>query len=317
MNRLFEMLERLSLRSKLIIGFAALLILILILGVQSLRTQYSLRTEMQQLYQQDLVGIQHVQEVRVQLPHLLLAMQRAIATNNADIRISARAQMDVAQARLHEALEQVRPTLRRQSSVSSLLEFEMVLKRLQKDGDEALELAGKGSLGQALMLLNSKDFLALEQGGDGLLNKIEKNKEADIHDTAKNLAEYAERSTAITSILLLGGSTLALLLTWLVSYSIRVPLNRVRVAVDELASGKLDGHIPHTDLRNETGDLARAIATLQLEACQLERQRWIKTTRRSCKWICNRRRRRSSWPRLFQPHRAAVGHVPGSALRSL
>ena len=69
MNRLFEMLERLSLRSKLIIGFAALLILILILGVQSLRTQYSLRTEMQQLYQQDLVGIQHVQEVRVQLPH--------------------------------------------------------------------------------------------------------------------------------------------------------------------------------------------------------------------------------------------------------
>ena len=50
MNRLFEMLERLSLRSKLIIGFAALLILILILGVQSLRTQYSLRNEMQQLY---------------------------------------------------------------------------------------------------------------------------------------------------------------------------------------------------------------------------------------------------------------------------
>lgn len=276
MNRLFEMLERLSLRSKLIIGFAALLILILILGVQSLRTQYSLRNEMQQLYQQDLVGIQHVQEVRVQLPHLLLAMQRAIATNNADIRISARAQMNVAQTRLHEALEQVRPTLRRQSSISSLLEFERVLQRLQKDGDEALEFAGKGSLGQALMLLNSKDFLALEQGGDGLLNQIEKNKETDIHDTAKNLAEYAERSTAITYILLLGGSTLALLLTWLVSYSIRVPLNRVRVAVDELASGKLDGQIPHTDLRNETGDLARAIATLQVEACQLERQRWVK-----------------------------------------
>ncbi|AZZ76731.1 diguanylate cyclase [Pseudomonas sp. RU47] len=276
MNRLFEMLERLSLRSKLIIGFAALMTLILILGVQSLRTQYSLRNEMQQLYQQDLVGIQHVQEVRVQLPHLLLAMQRAIATNNADIRISARAQMDVAQARLHEALEQVRPTLRRQSSISSLLEFERVLQRLQKDGDEALEFAGKGSLGQALMLLNSKDFLALEQGGDGLLNQIEKNKEADIHDTAKNLAEYAQRSSMITYVLLLGGSTLALLLTWLVSYSIRVPLNRVRVAVDELASGKLDGQIPHTDLHNETGDLARAIATLQVEACQLERQRWVK-----------------------------------------
>ncbi|VVO04730.1 Sensor histidine kinase RcsC [Pseudomonas fluorescens] len=276
MNRLFELLERLSLRNKLIIGFAALLMLSLVLGVQSLRTQYSLRYEMQQLYQQDLVGIQHVQEVRVQLPHLLLAMQRAIATNNADIRISARAQMAVAQKRLLDALEQLRPTLRRQSSLNSLLEFEVVLRRLQKDGDDALEFAGKGSLGQALTLLNSKDFLALEQGGDELLTQIQNNKEADIHDMAKSQVEYAQRSSTITYVLLLGGSTLALLLTWLVSQSIRVPLNRVRVAVDELACGKLDGQIPHTDLRNETGDLARAIATLQLEARQLERQRWVK-----------------------------------------
>ena len=106
--------------------------------------------------------------------------------------------------------------------------------------------------------------------------QIQKNKEADIHDMAKSQVEYAQRSSMITYVLLLGGSTLALLLTWLVSQSIRVPLNRVRVAVDELACGKLDGQIPHTDLRNETGDLARAIATLQLEARQLERQRWVK-----------------------------------------
>ena len=77
MNRLFEMLERLSLRSKLIIGFAALLILILILGVQSLRTQYSLKNEMQQLYQQDLVGIQHVQEA-VSYTHLTLPTKRIV-----------------------------------------------------------------------------------------------------------------------------------------------------------------------------------------------------------------------------------------------
>ena len=43
LNRLFELLERLSLRNKLIIGFAALLMLSLVLGLQSLRTQYSLR----------------------------------------------------------------------------------------------------------------------------------------------------------------------------------------------------------------------------------------------------------------------------------
>ncbi|MNM25624.1 Signal transduction histidine-protein kinase BarA [compost metagenome] len=276
MNRLFDLLERLSLGSKLIIGFAALLALILLLGVQSLRTQYSLRSEMQQLYQQDLVGIQHMQELRVQLPRLTQALQRAVATSNANTRISARAQMEAAQTRLLEALAQVRPTLRRQSSVTRLAAFDVLLQRLRKNGEQALELAGKGALGQALTLLNSEEFLALEQESDALLILIENNKEADIHDTAKNLADYAQRSSTITYVLLLGGSTLALLLAWLVSRSIRVPLNRVRAAVDELAAGKLDSRIPHTDLHNETGDLARAIATLQLEACQLERQRWVK-----------------------------------------
>lgn len=276
MHRLFELLERLALSSKLIIGFAALLTLILILGVQSLRTQYSLQYEMQELYQQDLVGIQHVQEVRVQLPRMVQALQRAVATSNADTRISSRAQMDAAQERLQEALAHVRPTLRRQSSITSLVEFEVVLQRLHKQGDEALELAGTGQLGRALTLLSSQGFLALEQQSDDLLIRIEKNKEADIYDTAKSLAEYAQYSSTITYVLLLGGSTLALILAWLVSRSIRVPLNRVRIAVDELASGKLDSQIPHTDLRNETGDLARAIATLQLESRQLERQRWVK-----------------------------------------
>ncbi|UDU79300.1 response regulator [Pseudomonas sp. HN2-3] len=276
MHRLFELFERLSLRSKLIIGFAALLTLFLMLGVQSLRTQFSLRGEMQQLYQQDLVGIQHVQEVRVQLPHLVQALQRAVATSNAETRVSARTQMDIAQQRLQEALAQVRPTLRRQSSVTSLVEFEVALQRLQKQGDEALELVGTGQLGRALTVLTSQAFIALEQECDDLLIRIENNKQADIHDTAKSLADYAQHSSVLTYILLLGGSTLALMLAWLVSRSIRVPLNRVRIAVDELASGKLDSQIPHTDLSNETGDLARAIATLQLEARQLESQRWVK-----------------------------------------
>ncbi|OLT99319.1 GAF domain-containing protein [Pseudomonas reinekei] len=48
------------------------------------------------------------------------------------------------------------------------------------------------------------------------------------------------------------------------------------MAVDQLAAGQLDQPIPHTDLNNETGDLARAIAKLQTESQQLERQRWIK-----------------------------------------
>lgn len=276
MNTLNDLLERLSLRIKLIIGFSALLGLILLLGIQSLRTQQSLKSDMQQLYQEDLVGMQHVQEARVQLPHLVQALQRAVGTSNAQTRITALAQLEHAQTRLHDAIARLRPTLHRQASLVSLNEFDAVLLRLQQIGEEALQQAGKGYLGQALTQLNSPQFLELEQRSDALLNQVADNKEADIHDTAKQLAEYAERSSSVTYALLLGGSSLAVLLAWLVSQSIRRPLNRVRAAVDDLAAGKLDGQIPHTDLNNETGDLARAIATLQLGSRQLERQRWIK-----------------------------------------
>ncbi|WP_433741062.1 response regulator [Pseudomonas putida] len=275
MNRVFSLLERLSLRHKLFLGFTALLALVLVLGVQSLRTQESLKREMQRLYQQELVGVEHLHEARVQMPHLIQALQRAVGSRNADIRAQAVAQMRGAQARLREAMTLAMPTLWRQENQIRLAEFEVMLDRLQHDGEQALQLSNEGNVVQALQLLNSDDFQKLDEQGDELLNAMAQIKAVAIHDTAKQIAEFAERSTTLTYQLLLGGLSLALLLAWLVSRSIRQPLNRVRAAVDELTAGRLEQHIPHTDLQNETGDLARAIAKLQAESQQLERQRWI------------------------------------------
>ncbi|HSC82510.1 MAG TPA: response regulator, partial [Pseudomonas sp.] len=91
------------------------------------------------------------------------------------------------------------------------------------------------------------------------------------------ISAYTKQRSVLTYILLLGGLALALVMAWLVSQSIRNPLERVRIAVDQLAAGQLDQPIPHVDMHNETGDLARAIAKLQLEARQLEQQRKVKT----------------------------------------
>ncbi|MFZ6047026.1 response regulator [Pseudomonas sp. CR3202] len=275
MNRVFALLERLPLRHKLVLSFAALLALILVLGVQSLHTQELLKRNMQQLYQKDLVGAAHLQEARAQLPHLVQALQRAVGTSSAEIRVDALKQLNDTRERLQEALAQARPTLRLQQSLVQLAELELLVERIQRGGEEALELAGKGYQGQALMLLNSSEFQDLDQQADDLLNRMAQVKETFIHDTAKQIAEFSKSSTTLTYVLLLGGLTLALLLSSLASRSIRLPLNRVRAAVDHLAAGQLEQHIPHTDMENETGDLARAIAMLQTKAQQLERQRWI------------------------------------------
>ena len=269
-------LERLSLLHKLIIGFAALLLLVLVLGVQSLRTLESLKRDMQQLYLQELTGMEYLSDARVRLPHLVQALQRAVGTNSAEIRIESLQQLRDTRNRLQLALAHAKLTLTRPENLARLAEFELLLKQLENDSEQAFLLIDQGRQGQALLLLNSTEFQQLDLKADALLDAIAQVKEAAIRDTAKDLADFAERSTKLTYILLFGGLSLALLLSWLVSQSIRNPLNRVRVAVDQLAAGQLDQPIPHTDLSNETGDLARAIALLQTESQQLERQRWIK-----------------------------------------
>jgi PAS domain S-box-containing protein len=317
MTRLLALLERLSLRHKLSLGFAALLLLVLALGVQSLRTQQLLKRDMQRLYQQELVGIEHLHEARVQMPHLVQALQRAVGTSSRDIRIAALGQYRDSLQRLQEALAKTRPTLWRQENQVQLAKLEVLLGRLQRDGEDALQLAGKGYLGQALQLLNSDEFQNLDQQGDELLDQMAQVKEASIHDTAKQIAEFAERSTTLTYELLLGGLTLALLMAWLVSRSISLPLNRVRVAVDELAAGRLEQDIPHTDMHNETGNLARAIATLQIESQQLERQRWIKAQTAQLQADLPQAETPSELAQVFLQHMASMLGICQGVLYSL
>ena len=276
MAGLRTLLERLALMHKLILGFAALLLLVLVLGVQSLRTQQSLKQDMQNLYLQELVGMEHLQEARVQLPHMMQALQRAVGTDSAQIRVESLQQLSDSRDRLQVALANGKVTLRRAENLARLAEFDLLLQQLQGQSEQAFLLIDEGRQNQALALLNSSEFQQLAKQADTLLYAIAQIKEASIRDTAKEIADFAERSTKLTYVLLVGGLSLALLLSWLVSQSIRNPLNRVRAAVDQLAAGQLDQPIPHTDLNNETGDLARAIAKLQTESQQLERQRWIK-----------------------------------------
>jgi len=275
MTRVLAQLERLPLRIKLILGFATLGALVLVLGVQSLRTQDLLKADMQRLYQHELAGIEPLQEARVQMSHLMQGLQHAVGGNNADDRSKGVEQFREARQHLEEALLQTQPTLWREENQERFATFEVLLKRLLHDSEAALELAA-GDQAQALRMINSVGFQGLDERGDNLLKEMARIKQASIHDTAKQIADFAGRSTRLTYQLLLGGLALAWLMGWLISRSIRLPLYRVRAAVDELTAGRLDGTIPHIDLQNETGDLARAIATLQTESQQLERQRWVK-----------------------------------------
>jgi len=270
-------LERLRLRQKLVAGFSVLLLLVLALGVQSLRTQASLNLDMQRLLSEGMIGIVQVKEARVQLAQFELLLYKVAGAPDPVAQDEALQQLDTVRERLQFAVDESRATLLRLENQQRLAVFETMLARAQRTAEEALEQVRLNRPAEAKALLDSERFQQALHAADRQMAEIAAVKDANVRSTIFDIRQFAVASNQLTYALLLGGLAFALLCAWATSQSIRRPVNRLRTAVEQLAGGRLDSVIPHTDYRNETGDLARAIALLQAEARQLDTQRWIKS----------------------------------------
>jgi PAS domain S-box-containing protein len=270
-------LERLRLRQKLAAGFCSVLALALALGLQSLRTQDQLSHDMQRLLSEGMIGIVQVKEARIQLTRFELALHKIANASTPTAAEEALRQLDDAREHLHFAADESRATLLRTDNQERLATFETMLARVERIADDALDLARQRRPQEASALLDSPRFQQALHAADQQMAEIAAVKDSNVRSTIYNIRQFAITSNTLTYALLIGGLALALLCAWWISLSIRRPFNRLREAVDALAAGQLDSVIPHTDYRNETGDLARAVAKLQIESRQLDTQRWIKS----------------------------------------
>ena len=277
MKSLLQYFERLRLRKKLIIGFCSIFLLALVLGGQSLLTQIQLNRDMQRLLSEGMIGIVRVKDARIQLTHFELALYKIANAPNAEARDDAILRLDEARDQLHFATQEARSTLLRTDNQQRLATFEAMVGRMERAGEEALDLVRLQRSNEAKALLDSGSFRQALDLADKQIAEIAAIKDANARSTIYNIRQFTITSNTLTYALLLGGSALALLCGWWISLSIRAPGNRLRQAVDRLATGELDTVIPHTDYPNEIGELARAIALLQIQARQLETQRWIKS----------------------------------------
>jgi PAS domain S-box-containing protein len=270
-------LERLRLRQKLAAGFCAVLLLALALGVQSLRTQDQLSGDMQRLLSEGMIGIVQVKEARIQLTRFELLLHKVTSAPNPVAADDTLEQLDKAREQLHFAADEARATLLRTDNQQRYALFETMLVRAERIADEAIELTRQNRNAEANALLNSERFQQALRTADLQMAEIAAVKDSNARSTIYHIRQFALTSSTLTYALLIGGLAVALLCAWWISISIRRPVNRLREAVDALAAGQLDSVIPHTDYQNETGDLARAIAKLQVESRQLDMQRWIKS----------------------------------------
>ena len=104
MNRLLMALERRSTRLKLVVGFAGVLAVAFGTGLYSLYNQRVLSADLRALYENELLGVSHLEEARIHFGHMGRALRQAVLAQSSAERDRAMGQLTDAEAGLEREL---------------------------------------------------------------------------------------------------------------------------------------------------------------------------------------------------------------------
>ena len=277
MKRLMIALEHRTLRAKLLLGFVVLLLLPAIIGIDALIGQRRLSREIQQMYEKELLGISAIKEAHFEFAQIGRIVRMVIIARDPVERDRALRQLAEAESNLEKSIAESRQRSFREEGRRQLASFEENSTAYRRNVERAVGLAKSGKFDEAQAYVAGMDFQQPGIAANDNLGAMVRIKEAGAKEAVQRGQAAGAYEEFTTLVWLIGGSGLALLIGLLIDRSIRQPTDKIRAAVEHIASGNLDQPVPHTDYPNEIGDMARAIEVLQAEARQLEGQRWIKS----------------------------------------
>lgn len=279
MQKIMNFMSHLRLNTKLLLGFCGGFLIALIIGVQSIYALRTLSEAESYTYENHLLGISHIQEANVQLVLMgRILRQMAMAPNTSEQNIAQKALMG-AETSLKSEIAQSRNRIYSESGKKYLSDFDASFKAYSANTAYAVALLAKGdtkSSQEAIRFILSPEFGKIGRDADedlSALVKIKQNAAKLANIEGGRLSEDTQKFAIWLLIIGLGGSVAFGIL---ISNSIRRPLNDLHTSLEELAKGRLDITVPHTDYDNEIGTMANSILVLQKGAQALEQQRWIK-----------------------------------------
>jgi two-component system sensor histidine kinase/response regulator len=273
-------LEKLKLNTKLIIGFGVALTISFILGINSVNSLKIINTQTNTLYDKELLGISHLKEANINLGYIGRAMRQMMLASTIADRETSRATIADSEATLLIELDAAKKCILREENLRILAEFEIKFRQFSQNVNTAIKLLENEELkdkSNAVEFISSAEFSTVVNVADNLLNTVSKNKENGAKEAVDLANKKYEQTIQVTILLLIVGLFVSVLFGLFVGRSISRPTDALRQSVEELAEGKLDGVIPHTDYNNEIGIMARAVAVLQKVYRSMEGQRWVKT----------------------------------------
>ncbi len=269
-------LERLPLNTRLTMGFACMVMVMVLTGGYSLYNLYVVNQDVQRLYHVDLQAVFHAKDAETRIAQMGRALRQVVLAADEMERDRAKKQLSEAQTRLGAAIAELRQRIVREEARRLMARFDTDNATYQRNAQHAIQLLEEGSIADLRAFISQASFQEVAIKAVESLEAITRLKENSAEEGARRSDRLAEQSTQVALALLLAGTGLSLLLGWAIARSVRGPAHRLVAHMENLAAGQLQHEVPHTDYPNELGALARAVHVLQNDARERENERWVK-----------------------------------------
>ena len=260
--------EKLALRTKLIIGFTIVLILMVVISATSFWSMSNLVDTTQKIYEKDLIGISFLRQLNRDVNGIGRAANRyALAMNAGDIEGAKKAQetIEKTKADLLSNYEKARATIIRPALREKMDLVKPTIMNFYMGVDSVLAAAqGKDPALSAYKVINSKQYQDTIATVTASIREISELKTKGAEEIFKGAMEQGNSAKILLAVLLGLSILLAIVIIYLVNQSINKPLSSLQTSVLDLAEGKLNNKIENTDYPNEIGEMAKAVGVLQV-----------------------------------------------------
>ena len=260
--------EKLALRTKLIIGFTIVLILMVVISATSFWSMSNLVDTTQKIYEKDLIGISLLRQLNRDVNGIGRAANRyALAMNAGDLEGAKKAQetIEKTKADLLSNYEKARATIIRPALREKMDLVKPTIMNFYMGVDSVLAAAqGKDPALSAYKVINSKQYQDTIATVTASIREISELKTKGAEEIFKGAMEQGNSAKILLAVLLGLSILLAIVIIYLVNQSINKPLSSLQTSVLDLAEGKLNNKIENTDYPNEIGEMAKAVGVLQV-----------------------------------------------------
>lgn len=267
---LMNSFAKLNLRTKLVIGFSTLIGFMAIISATAFYGLSVLNDSAQRIYEKDLLGIAAIRGINRDVNIMGRYLNRVILEmgyGEDEAALKDIAKINIKKKEMMEEYEVAKTKIIRPELKAKLDNAEHLIEKLIEHVntiEASVKSKDKGAALVAYKTISSAEFRKLYEDIIQNLTDITAAKSEDAHQNLELATASAAHEKMLIGILLLLAVLLSIVVISIVNKSINDPIVNLKNALADLAAERLDTVVHNTDYTNEIGQMARAVAELQV-----------------------------------------------------